>query len=659
MILSPGARLGPYEVVAVLGVGGMGEVYRARDTRLQRTVAIKVLGDGLAADSERRQRFEREARAIASLSDPHICHLNDVGREDDVDYLVMEFLEGETLAARLAKGPLPIALALRHAVEIAGALATAHRQGVVHRDLKPGNIMLTREGAKILDFGLAKWLLPVGSASGPQGGPAQDTSALPTGTRPVSQDGAVLGTLPYMAPEQLAGKDVDGRADLFAFGAVLYEMLTGKRAFEGTSSAGIVAAVMTSDPPSPTTLRPATPAGLERIVRACLAKDPDERWQNARDLARELRFLADNGAGGGNTSPPRSRFERVTVPVAAVALLAGAGMLPIVVSHLRESPTAPEPVRFSVTPPDGVEIRPALAISPDGRHIAFVGANRQGETSLFLRSLDSLETRSLAGTADAASPFWSPDGRALGFVARGELKAMDVSSGATRTLASPSGRISGAAWGREGVLLVATDGPLLRVPAAGGMPTTATSLDVTARETAHRFPQFLPDGRHFLYQAIVGPLEVRGTYVGSLDSANPRRVMDGRTYVHFAPPRHLLFPREAGLLSQSFDPETLEVSGEPVLVVPSTEVPLVLHGLRTPLAASSTGTLAYLRPSLAVRLAWFDREGRRLGSIGAPARYGYVELSPDDRRVLVEISEARSARPDIWVLDALRERRRA
>jgi len=652
MTLSPGARLGPYEIVAVLGAGGMGEVYRARDTRLERTVAIKVLRGPLAADPQRRQRFEREARAIASLSDPHICHLNDVGQQDGLDYLVMEHLEGETLAARLAKGPLPMAVALRHAVEIAGALASAHRQGVVHRDLKPGNIMLTRAGAKILDFGLAKWLSPVVFGSGPEGG-AEDASALPTGTRPLSQDGAILGTLPYMAPEQLAGKEVDGRADLFAFGAVLYEMLTGKRAFEGTSSAGIVAAVMTSDPPTPTTLRPDTPAGLERIVRACLAKDPEDRWQNAGDLTRELRFLADGGAPEGSIAPPRTRLQRFAVPLAAVALLVCAGMLPMVLSHLREASPVVEPVRFSLAPPDGFEMGDSLAISPDGRHVAFIARSQKGERSLWLRSLDSLAARSLAGTEEAEWPFWSPDNRFLGFAARGELAAIDVSSGAVRTLASVPSNILGGTWSPEGVLLIGTQGPLLRVPATGGLASAATTLDASAGETEHLFPQFLPDGRRFLYQALIGPREIRANYVGSLDSTVSRRLTDGRSPVRFALPGYLLLRGEAGLMAQSFDPETLELEGEPWLVATRADAPF-LAPRRLPLSTSSTGALVYASASRSTRLTWTDRQGRKRESIGPPADYHNVSLSPDDLRVAVEIRDDRTGLPDIWFLDALR-----
>ena len=407
MSLAPGAMLGPYEIVSPLGAGGMGEVYRARDTRLDRTVAIKVLPSHLAANPEFRQRFEREARVVSSLNHPHICVLHDIGQQGETAFLVMEYLEGETLAARLAKGRLPLEQALRHAVEIAGALAAAHRQGVSHRDLKPGNVMLTRAGAKLLDFGLAKVAEPAPGAA------AAPTLAAPAISGDLTQPGAILGTVQYMAPEQLEGKPADPRTDLFAFGALLYEMVTGRKAFQGGSQASVIGAILHQDPPAMAPQEPLTPPALERLVRKCLAKDPEERWQSARDLAGELEWIAAPPAGeaapaaGRKPAPPRFRWAW---PVAAALVFLAA--LPFVVAYFRPAPAEPSPVRFTIAPPEGGNFERSVVLSPDGRRVAFV-TRAGGKERLWVRSLDSLEPQGAPPADSYDRPFWSPDSRYL------------------------------------------------------------------------------------------------------------------------------------------------------------------------------------------------------------------------------------------------------
>ena len=468
MALSPGTRLGPYEILAAAGSGGMGEVYRARDTRLDRIVAVKVLLEAVLRDQGRRERLEREARAVSSLSHPNICTLHDVGHQDGVDYLVMEFLDGETLADRLAKGPLPQDQALRHAVEIAGALDAAHRQGVVHRDLKPGNIMLTRTGAKLLDFGLAR--------ADPEAAPGISAlSATPTRTRPLTAEGTVLGTVQYMAPEQLEGKPADARTDLFAFGAVLYEMVTGRKAFQGKSQASLIAAILASEPPPLTTLQPMTPPALERVVRGCLAKDPDDRRQSAHDLMLDLRWIAETGASAGGPGPGPAKRNNRERAWSVLALVLAAATLSLAVSLFRRGPAGDGAIRSSILPPEksafffgGISSGP-IAISPDGRLLAFVARTPDGRDVLWVRPLDSLSARPLDGTEGASFPFWSPDSRSIGFFADAKLKKIEAQGGPPQTLCETSiGR--GGSWSEDGTILVAPDisDSIYRVPASGG-----------------------------------------------------------------------------------------------------------------------------------------------------------------------------------------------
>src|SRR5262245_39447157 len=493
-----GRKLGPYQILAALGGGGMGEVYKARDTRLNRTVAIKVLPRYLSQRADLRQRFEREARALASLSHPHVCPIHDIGREDGIDFLVMEYLEGETLARRLSKGALPLEQALQYGVEIAQALDEAHRHGVIHRDLKPGNIMLTKTGAKLLDFGLAK-----------QGGtrtPARtDERARGTSvpgkrfTESLTEEGMILGTLEYMAPEQVEGKQADARTDIFALGVVLYEMVTGKKAFEGESKASLIAAILTSQPAPVTTIQPLTPP-LERLVVRCLAKHPDDRIQTAHDAELLLRWIAEEhrspAVTGARQAPAGVKRPRFIMAAAIVALaLALAYLYHVWPQRLQAKAFVlpPENAAFNLL---GDNAAPPV-LSPDGSAVVF-GAGDQ----LWLRPLGELSPRPLSDTQGARFPFWSPDSKSLGFFAEGKLKVMEIATGAPIAIADVS-EARGGSWSRDGTIIFEPhwQGPLYRVPATGGASVAITKIDQT-RHTTHRWPHFLADGKHFLYLAL-------------------------------------------------------------------------------------------------------------------------------------------------------------
>ena len=561
MTLSAGSRLGPYEILSPLGAGGMGEVYKARDTRLERTVAVKVLPSHMSASPEVRQRFEREARTVSQLSHPHICALYDVGRENDVEYLVMEYLEGETLSDRLAKGPLPLEQTLRYGVEIADALDKAHRQGIVHRDLKPANVMITKSGVKLLDFGLAKAMAPAK--------PQSSLTSLPT-QQGLTQEGTILGTFQYMAPEQLEGKEADARTDIFAFGCVLYEMATGRKAFSGASHASLITAIMSTEPPPISSALPMSPPALDRVVKKCLAKDPEDRWQNASDLGSELKWIGESGSQTGvatPVSPRRLTRERLAWAVAILALLL-AGVA--VFRSGRGTTGFAIPMRSSIILTDKSALR-SIALSPDGTRLAFVARDSAGKNLLWIRPLDSLAAQPLLGTENPSFPFWSPDGRSLGFFADGKLRRIDASGGPPRTLGdAPVPR--GGSWSREGVILFSpvVDGPLYRVSASGGLATAVTQLDRSRGESTHRWPFFLPDGRHFLYLvASFGSGEEKermGIYVRSLDSKEERLIVVAKSTLAYAAPGFVLFRRERHLVAQPFDARSLRITGDPFLV---------------------------------------------------------------------------------------------
>ncbi|HUO83578.1 MAG TPA: protein kinase, partial [Thermoanaerobaculia bacterium] len=451
MRLQPGVKLGPYEIVSAIGSGGMGEVYRARDTRLDREVAIKVLPDSLSSNPALRQRFEREARAISSLSHPNVCTLFDVGQQDGIDFLVMEYLEGESLAERLAAGPLPLEQVLRRGIEIAEALDRAHRHGVVHRDLKPGNIMLTRSGAKLLDFGLARIVQQNES-------PRSGLTNLPTEQyqRDLTAEGTVLGTFQYMAPEQLEGTEADARTDIFALGAVLYEMAAGRRAFEGKTKTSLIAAIVDRDPPPISSVQAMTPPALERLVKTCLAKDPDDRWQSAHDVASELRWILESGSQAGVAAPSAARLSRERIWKAGTITMALIAAL-LAVPLLRSLRERPDPLHLSIVPPSGTQLElvqddaGALSVSPDGRFVTF-SASEGGQQSLWLRDLRNPIARRLEGTDDASYPFWSPDSRWIAFFAHEKLRKIDIAGGPPVTIAeAPNGR--GGSWSKTGVIV--------------------------------------------------------------------------------------------------------------------------------------------------------------------------------------------------------------
>jgi serine/threonine protein kinase/Tol biopolymer transport system component len=655
--VAAGSRLGPYEILAALGAGGMGEVYKARDTRLDRTVAIKILPDALAADPQFRERFDREARTISRLDHPHICALYDVGEQDGTSFLVMQYLEGETLEARLKKGTLPLDQALQYAIQIADALATAHKAGIVHRDLKPGNIMLTKAGAKLLDFGLAKAGAPVIGRVG--------LSMLPTTPPNLTVQGAILGTFQYMAPEQLEGQDADARTDIFAFGAVVYEMITGKKAFEGKSQASLISAIMSFEPPPISTLQPLTPPVLDRVVKTCLAKDPGDRWQAARDLMHELKWIAEAPVPSDARSPlvaGRKGQARAAWTATVVLFFT---LFFIGVAYFRPGMEV-RVQKFSVLPPEKVVMSSSgpnsasrLALSPDGRYLVF-GGTSEGKGMLWIRALDSLSARPLAGTEGVRSPFWSPDSRFIGFFAQGKLMKIAVSGGPPQPLC-PAPRGFGGTWNGEGVILFARDqgDGLYRVAAAGGIPLSATKVDRSSGELSHSYPTFLPDGRHFLYSTTGMDVENSWIKIGVLDSPESQplvKVDSNAAYVSTSTGGYLVFARGETLLAESFDIRKLAISGEPVAVTEE----LVSH-LRSAgstastaeFAASESGILAYRTSSGfgQSQLVWVDRMGRSVDVIPTLGGYDHVELSPNTKRVAVDRLDPQSGQVDIWLLD--------
>ena len=653
MSVEPGTRLGPYEVVAPLGAGGMGEVWRAKDTRLDREVAIKILPPGFAADPHLRARFEREARTISQLNHPNVCSLFDVGQQDGIDYLVMELLDGESLADRLSKGALPIDLVLRHGTEIASALGVAHRQGIIHRDLKPGNVMLTRSGAKLLDFGLAK--------SGPLLTSTTGVSRIadsPTEHRPLTEQGTLLGTFQYMAPEQLEGQEADARTDIFAFGAVLYEMATGRRAFQGKNKTSLIASIVSGTPTPVSELVPLTPPALNHIIRKCLEKDPDDRWQSIHDVADQLRWIAEAGSRAGEPAPVlakrKTRLRMAWLLHAATAIAAVAATLGV----LQATKQRPNVFRTSLLPPAGARFdNPfgSIALSPDGRRAAFIARTDTGKSMLWVRSLDALTSQPLAGTDGASFPFWSPDSRFIAFFASGKLRKIDANGGPPQTICdAQSGR--GGTWNREGVILFTPSvaDPIYKVSAAGGVPAPITELDAKAGDTGHRFPAFLPDGIHYLYfvespAATTGSVEGYAIHAGSIESKTHTNILSASSPARYAS-GYLLFARDRTLLAQKFDAKNLKLVGEAVPVAENVARSTRYEAM---FSASDDGLLAVQTGSAGdvSSLIWMDREGRDLQTVGKPADYRQIGLSHDNRRVAATIVDSKNDRADVWVLD--------
>ncbi len=638
MALDVGTRLGPYEVVASIGAGGMGEVYKARDTRLDRTVAIKVLPPSLAGDAEGRARFEREAKTIAGLNHPHICSLHDVGDHNGSPFLVMEHLAGETLASRLQNGPLPVEQALTVATEIADALSAAHRAGVVHRDLKPGNVMLTKAGVKLLDFGLAKLA----------GSPALGATSLVTAER-ITEKGLVLGTVPYMAPEQLEGKEADSRADIFAFGTTLYEMLTGRNPFEGSSHASVIAAIVDRDLPPVSSLAPLSPPLLDHVVMTCLAKDPDKRWQCMADVLIELRLTA--AAPRDNLRTLHRRRPLVGIGWGTVTFLLAVGGL-LAGAFIVRSRT-PQPVKFTFDVPVPPSVRNLqFAVSPTSDHFVMPATSLNGREMLWLQSLEDKTGEEIPGTDDAGLPFWSPDGRSIGFFTSDKLKSVDLKGGPPRTLCDAPGNTSGGTWSREGIVVFGSEDRLFRVPAGGGDRVPVTELDPSRQEIAHRQPFFLPDGRHFLYVAISKKPANSAIFVGSLDSKERTFLAPAQAKAEFAAPDRLLLVRDRTLFAYRFDParRQLKDKGSPVGSIGSYP-----PNSAAPFSVSANGTLVLRYRNddeganrVQGRLDWFDRSGREIATAGAGMEN--ARIAPGGKLLAVVERQGDTA-ADVWVVD--------
>jgi eukaryotic-like serine/threonine-protein kinase len=684
MALPAGAQLGVYEIVALVGAGGMGEVYRARDTRLDRTVAIKVLPSQFAADPQLRDRFDREARAISSLNHPHICALYDVGEAaiapspespaaagHTIRFLVLEYLDGDTVAARLARaGPFVPAEAMHIATGICDALDRAHRSGIVHRDLKPANVMLTQSGAKLLDFGLAKSAAPVVAASG--------LSMLPTTPPNLTAQGTILGTFQYMAPEQIEGLEADARTDIFAFGALLFEMLTGRTAFEGKTRASLLGAILKDEPPRVSTVQPLAPHAIDRIVSTCLAKDPDDRYQTTRDLLRDLRWVA---SGSSEDAAPRTvlaprRSNRLAWLVAAAAGLALAAAAAVAFRTVGGTVPAAGAVQFTIAAPQnstfGGPFSPAtgiatqVSVSPDGRYVVFVAGSSENAFRIWLRPVGTLVAAPIAGTEQGAFPFWSPDSRFIAFFASGKLKKVAVTGGPPTVLCdlNTRGIALGGTWSPDNVIVFSSGtvgAGLLRVSSAGGIPTGVTRLDPATGESNHRWPYFLPDGRHFIYTASTGiccpaakPAKIR---VASLDSAEPAvTLFEVESAVTYAS-GHLLFVRDDTLMAQPFDLRTRQPSGD---VFPLAEHISTEGSRYGSFSASNNGVLAYGRALPAdQRLTWVDRMGRTLSPVSDASQntgLGPISftLSRDERQVAITLASGSPPNRDVFIIDAIR-----
>lgn len=651
MPLSAGKRLGSYEILAIVGVGGMGEVYKARDTRLDRIVALKVLPDHVANDPDLRSRFEREAKAISSLSHPHICTLHDIGSEAGVDFLVMEYLEGETAAQRLAKGPLPLQQVLRYGVEIAEALERAHRQGITHRDLKPGNLMLTKSGVKLLDFGLAK-LKPVSLE--------RDARSAPTAAADLTGSGTILGTLQYMAPEQVEGKPVDHRADIFAFGAILYELVTGKKAFEGGSQASLIGAILRDEPPPLSTLQPLSPPALDALVATCLAKDPDERWQSAADVGRQLTLMQGSGAalraGPARAVPPRTPARRAAA-TAIVMLLVGAA-LATAAHWMLERPPNDEPsvvARYTITPPAPAQLTSVnpvdIEISPDGKRIAYF-ARSGDKTTLYVRDLDRLESRAvIEALVESSSPFFSPDGESIIYRSPGEgLVRVAVDGGLRSRLSLDS--LFGATLATDGSLVYSDGGSLFRAPPDGGAPERLTPAPDPSAALIYAAPQFLPGERALIFTLVGVDSGSERVGVVDLDTGEQRVLAEG-AHPFFDRSGYLLFVRGTTLMAVAFDAEQLTVTGTPVAVLPGVRHPNIASAVDYSL--SDTGTLIYVPVEQIApvprRVVWIDRSGRQVArAVDEPVDGARdPRLSPDGGRLLLTTGPLEDG--DLWAYD--------
>ncbi len=658
MGLAAGTRLGPYEIESALGAGGMGEVYKARDTRLEREVAIKVLNAALVSTADLKARFEREAKTISQLNHPHICVLHDIGSENGTDFLVMELLEGESLADRLKRGPVPIDQLVKIGCEIADALDRAHRAGIVHRDLKPGNVMLTKAGAKLLDFGLAKPSAMGAAASGsaPLLSAAMTMTSPSPQHSPLTQQGSLVGTVQYMSPEQIQGREADARSDIFALGAMLYEMATGKRPFEGKSQISVASAILEKEPELVSAVQKTSPPALDRVIATCLAKDPEERFASAHDVRLELVWLS----ASVHTLPPAQtqagtsrRSLRVAFAAAVVVALLTAGA-----TYWFARGNPPQVIQAVVPTPDKLvldatgDFAGPEVISPDGQAVAFVGHEQNGQRALWVRRLASNTAQRLEGTEGASFPFWSPDGRMIAFFANSKLNKVSAAGGPVLSIAdAPSSR--GGSWGKRDVIIFEPDfqSPLMRVSAQGGPVTQATTI--ADGHTTHRWPFFLPDGNHFLFLATNhngGQREMNGVYFGSLDKAETHLVVPSDAGGEFAN-GYLLFHSQNSVMAQPMNPSSGKLSGEAAVVVDH-----VAHdpGIwRSIFSVSSNGILSYQggAASLGSELVVVDRSGKELGHIGERNQYSTMQVSPDGKRVVVA---AGNPKADLWIYDLAR-----
>jgi eukaryotic-like serine/threonine-protein kinase len=649
MPLEPGTKLGRYEIRSKIGEGGMGEVFRARDEKLNRDVAIKVLPSDLSENAERLHRFEQEAQAAGALNHPNILAVYDVGVHDRAPYVVSELLEGETLRDLLEQRQPATRKSIEYAVQLAHGLAAAHEKGIVHRDIKPDNIFITKdERVKILDFGLAKLAQPM----------VEDVAQTEIATRKVRTDpGTVMGTVGYMSPEQVRGQTVDHRTDIFSFGAVLYEMLSRRRAFRGDSAIETLNAILKEEPAELSGSNPNVAPALERVVWHCLEKQPERRFQSANDIAFALESLS-----GVTSHSSQQTLLTVSAPVSSprtwtrerfvwlgICVMLIIAMATLLFALLTRSQPSSQPIRLALTTSDKAPLPASVTVSPDGSRVAFLADNTEGKRLLWVRSLDSLTAQPLSGTEGATAPFWSPDSRSIGYFANGKLFKVEAAGGRSQALCDVIEN-RGGAWSHEGVILFAASDGLHRVSAQGGTPTLATKIDPT--EEAHRWPYFLPDGRHFVFLGDAQTTENHHIRVGSLDSQESQILFSAVTRIAYAPPGFLLYVSQGALVAQPFDPQKLKVTGEATTIAERVAAVGLNHEFD--FSVSDNGVLAYQIGSIQSQLVWFDRTGKKLQTVGEPDTYGAIALSADGQRAAVGMLDPDGRHSDIWLLDLLR-----